>query len=196
MAYSEFNINGRKMLNLDNLGMVDYDAYYVLLGKSYERRGDITNKYLTIQGANKVENEPNINYSVLYEKFLENLKKSNIELFDEKKKYFKDYIEELNAEERIFGEEKRQLLLKGYPFDNSLKRFGYYIIETDNNFFQYKRVVKKDINVDMGNDLLPQNVNISSFQLVPISLEELESIKNQVLRKSQFVEENMARRHK
>ena len=29
MAYNKYIINGREMLNLDNLGMVDYDEYYI-----------------------------------------------------------------------------------------------------------------------------------------------------------------------
>ena len=43
----------------------------------------------------------------------------------------------------------------------------------------------------MGNKLLPQNANISGYKLVPITLEELQEIKSEVLRKDQSFEENI-----
>ncbi len=42
MARQKYHINGRDMLMIDHQGLVDYDEYYILLGKSAERRADIT----------------------------------------------------------------------------------------------------------------------------------------------------------
>lgn len=194
MAYNKYIINGREMLNLDNLGMVDYNEYYIILGKSYERREDITTKYVTIQSTNILEEEPSINYSVQYGQFLEKLKSINPEMFDKKMSFFKKYLKELKEEENIYREEKNQLLSNGYPFDRNLKKYGYYIIEIDNNYFQYKRVVENNAKIDMGNKLLPQNANISDYKLVPITLEELQEIKSEVLRKDQSFEGNITRK--
>lgn len=194
MAYKKFNLNGRKMLNLDNLGMVDYDEYYIISGKSYERRENITTKYVTIQSTNLLENEPSINYSVQYGQFLEKLKSVNPEMFNKKMSLFKDYLKELNEEESMYREEKNQLLSNGYPFNKNLKKYGYYIIEIDNNYFQYKRVVENNVKIDMGDKLLPQNVNISGYELVPITLEDLQEIKSEVLRKGQSFEEGITRK--
>lgn len=194
MAYKKFNLNGREMLNLDNLGMVDYDEYYIISGESYERRENITTKYVTIQSTNLLENEPSINYSVQYGQFLEKLKSVNSEMFNKKMSLFKDYLKELNEEESMYREEKNQLLSNGYPFDKNLKKYGYYIIEIDNNYFQYKRVVENNVKIDMGDKLLPQNVNISGYELVPITLEDLQEIKSEVLRKGQLFEEGITRK--
>lgn len=194
MAYKKFNLNGREMLNLDNLGMVDYDEYYIISGKSYERRENITTTYVTMQSANLLENEPSINYSVQYGQFLEKLKSVNPEMFNKKMSLFKDYLKELNEEESRYREEKKQLLSNGYPFDKNLKKCGYYIIEIDNNYFQYKCVVGNNVKINMGDKLLPQNVNISSYELVPITLEDLQEIKSEVLRKGQSFEESINRK--
>lgn len=194
MAYNKYIINGREMLNLDNLGMVDYDEYYIILGKSYERREDITTKYVTIQSTNILEEEPSINYSVQYGQFLEKLKSVNPEMFNKKMSFFKDYLKELREEENMYREEKNQLLSNGYLFDSNLKKYGYYIIEIDNNYFQYKRVVENNVKIDMGDKLLPQNANISSYKLVPITLEELQEIKSEVLKKGQSFEESITRK--
>ena len=194
MAYNKYIINGREMLNLDNLGMVDYNEYYIILGKSYERREDITTKYVTIQSINRLEEEPSVNYSVQYGQFLEKLKSVNPEMFNKKMSFFKDYLKELRDEENIYREEKNQLLSNGYLFDSDLKKYGYYIIEIDNNYFQYKRVVENNVKIDMGDKLLPQNANISIYKLVPITLEELQEIKSEVLKKGQSFEESITRK--
>ena len=194
MAYNKYIINGREMLNLDNFGMVDYNEYYIMLGKSYERREDITTKYVTIQSTNRLEEEPSVNYSVQYGQFLEKLKSVNPEMFNKKMSFFKDYLKELKEEENIYREEKNQLLSNGYLFDSDLKKYGYYIIKIDNNYFQYKRVGENNAKIDMGNKLLPQNANISSYKLVPITLEELQEIKSEVLRKDQSFEGNITRK--
>lgn len=194
MAYNKYIINGREMLNLDNLGMVDYNEYYIILGKSYERREDITTRYVTIQSTNRLEEEPSVNYSVQYGQFLEKLKSVNPEMFNKKMSFFKDYLKELKEEENIYREEKNQLLSNGYLFDSDLKKYGYYIIEIDNNYFQYKRVGENNAKIDMGNKLLPQNANISGYKLVPITLEELQEIKSEVLRKDQSFEGNITRK--
>lgn len=115
-------------------------------------------------------------------------------MFDKKMSFFKEYLKELKEEENIYREEKNQLLSNGYPFDRNLKKYGYYIIEIDNNYFQYKRVVENNAKIDMGNKLLPQNANISGYKLVPITLEELQEIKSEVLRKDQSFEENITRK--
>lgn len=194
MAYRKYNLNGREMLNLDNRGMVDYDEYYIILGKSFERRSDITSKYQTIQNTDLIENEPSIEYSMQYNQFLEGLKSVNLEMYSKKVTLLENYLTELNEEESMFRDEKNQLLSKGYPFDSNMKKYGYYIIEVDNNYFQYKRVVENSIKVDMGDNLLPQNVNISSLELVPITLEELQIIKMNVLRKNKLSEQITGRR--
>ena len=103
-------------------------------------------------------------------------------------------MKELNEEESMYREEKNQLLSNGYPFDKNLKKYGYYIIEIDNNYFQYKRVVENNVKIDMGDKLLPQNVNISGYELVPITLEDLQEIKSEVLRKGQLFEEGITRK--
>lgn len=166
----------------------------IILGKSYERREDITTKYVTIQSTNRLEEEPSVNYSVQYGQFLEKLKSVNPEMFNKKMSFFKDYLKELKEEENIYREEKNQLLSNGYLFDSDLKKYGYYIIKIDNNYFQYKRVGENNAKIDMGNKLLPQNVNISSYKLVPITLEELQEIKSEVLRKDQSFEGNITRK--
>lgn len=177
MAYKKYNLNGREMLNLDNHGMVDYDEYYIILSKSFERRSAITAKYHTIQSTDFIEGEPSIEYSVQYNQFLEVLKSMNPEMYNKRMALLQNYLKELNEEEDILRDEKNQLLSRGYPFDNNMKKHGYYIIEVDSNYFQYKRVVENGIKVDMGDNLLPQNVNISSLELVPITLEDLQIIK-------------------
>lgn len=143
MAYRKYDLNGRKMLNLDNLGMVDYDEYYLILSRSYERRRDITNKYSSIQNENMINNEPNINYTVLYNRFLEELKDINSEMYNQKLKFYEEYLRELSKEEDIFNKEKQQLLISGYLFDKKLKEYGYYIIKIDNDYFQYKLIGEK-----------------------------------------------------
>lgn len=183
MAYQKYNLNGREMLNLDNRGMIDYDEYYIILGKSFERRSDITSKYHAIQNIDLIENEPSIEYSVQYNQFLEVLKSTNLEMYNKRVTLLKNYLKELSEEEDKLRDEKNQLLLKGYPFDDNMKKYGYYIIEVNNNYFQYKRVVENGIKVDMGDNLLPQNVSISSLELVPITLEELQIIKMDIERK-------------
>ena len=71
MAYRKYNLGGREMLNLDNYGMVDYNEYYSLWHNSNERRSNISDKFLSVQKSNMLENEPTMNYSVQYQKFLE-----------------------------------------------------------------------------------------------------------------------------
>lgn len=184
MAYKKYNLNGREMLNLDNRGMVDYNECYIVLRKSFERRSDITDKYCAIQNADLIENEPSIEYTIQYRRFLEGLKCINSEMYNKKMALLNEYLRELNVEENMLYDEKKQLLSKGYPFDDIMKKYGYYIIEVDNNYFQYKRVVEYGIKVNMGKNLFPQNASISSFELVPITLEELQIIKMDILRKS------------
>lgn len=149
----------------------------IILGKSFERRSDITSKYHTIQNADLIENEPSIEYVMQYNRFLEALKSMNPEIYNKRMALLKNYLKELNEEEDTLRDEKNQLLANGYPFDNNMKKYGYYIIEVDNNYFQYKRVVENGIKVDMGDNLLPQNVSISSLELIPITLEDLQIIK-------------------
>ena len=115
-------------------------------------------------------------------------------MFNKKMSFFKDYLKELKEEENIYREEKNQLLSNGYLFDSDLKKYGYYIIEIDNNYFQYKRVGENNAKIDMGNKLLPQNANISGYKLVQITLEELQEIKSEVLRKDQSFEGNITRK--
>lgn len=188
MAYKKYNLNGREMLNLDNRGMVDYNEYYIILGKSFERRNDITSKYLTIQHTDLMDNEPSIEYPTQYNQFLEGLKSINSEMYNKKMTLLKNYLKELNEEQNIFYDEKDQLLSKGYPFDNNMKKYGYLIIKVDNKYFQYKRVDTNGIKVDMGDKFLPQTANISSYELVPITLEDLQIIKMDILRKNSLLD--------
>ena len=185
MAYRKYDLNGRKMLNLDNLGMVDYDEYYLILSRSYERRRDITNKYSSIQNENMINNEPNINYTVLYNRFLEELKDINSEMYNQKLKFYEEYLRELSKEEDIFNKEKQQLLISGYLFDKKLKEYGYYIIKIDNDYFQYKLIEEKNVKIDMGNRLFPQNANISSYEFVAITNEDLQKIKMKIKNQEQ-----------
>lgn len=185
MAYRKYDLNGRKMLNLDNLGMVDYDEYYLILSRSYERRRDITNKYSSIQNENMINNEPNINYTVLYNRFLEELKDINSEMYNQKLKFYEEYLRELSKEEDIFNKEKQQLLISGYLFDKKLKEYGYYIIKIDNDYFQYKLIGEKNVKIDMGNKLFPQNANISSYEFVAITNEDLQKIKMKIKNQEQ-----------
>lgn len=185
MAYRKYDLNGRKMLNLDNLGMVDYDEYYLILSRSYERRRDITNKYSSIQNENMINNEPNINYTVLYNRFLEELKDINSEMYNQKLKFYEEYLRELSKEEDIFNKEKQQLLISGYLFDKKLKEYGYYIIKIDNDYFQYKLIEEKNVKIDMGNKLFPQNANISSYEFVAITNEDLQKIKMKIKNQEQ-----------
>lgn len=177
MAYKKYNLNGREMLNLDNRGMVDYAEYHIILGKSFERRSNITSKYHTIQNADLIGNEPSIEYVKQYNQFLEALKSINLEMYNRRLALLKNYLKELDEEEGILRDEKNQLLSKGYLFDNNMKKYGYYIIKVDNNYFQFKRVYENGIKVDMGNNLLPQNARISSLELIPITLEDIQIIK-------------------
>ena len=186
MAYTKYDLNGRKMLNLDNLGMVDYDEYYSISNKSIERRSNIVDKFISIQSANMLENEPNIDYPVLYNRFLEELKSINSEMYNQKLMFYKEYVKELNEEENKFMEEKQQLLLKGYPFDRKFKRYGYYIIRIDNDYFQYKLITEKKL-INMGDKLLPQNAVISSYEFVPITIEALRKIEIDIINKEQSV---------
>lgn len=176
MAYAKYELNGKSLLNLNNIGMVDYDEYYLMWSKSMERRNNIADKYISIQNTHLLQNEPGINYSVLYKRFLEELKSTNLELYNQKLMFYNEFKSELNAEEKMFDEEKRQLLIKGYPFDKSLKKYGYYIVKIDDDYYQYKWVTEKT-KVDMGDRFLPQNAIISGYRFVPLTIEELQEIK-------------------
>lgn len=176
MAYAKYELNGKSLLNLNNIGMVDYDEYYLMWSKSMERRNNIADKYISIQNTHLLQNEPGINYSVLYKRFLEELKSTNLELYNQKLMFYNEFKSELNAEEKMFDEEKRQLLIKGYPFDKSLKKYGYYIVKIDDDYYQYKWVTGKT-KVDMGDRFLPQNAIISGYRFVPLTIEELQEIK-------------------
>lgn len=176
MAYAKYELNGKSLLNLNHIGMVDYDEYYLMWSKSIERRNNIADKYISIQNTHLHQNEPGINYSVLYKRFLEELKSTNLELYNQKLMFYNEFKSELNAEEKMFNEEKRQLLIKGYPFDKSLKKYGYYIVKIDDDYYQYKWVTEKT-KVDMGDRFLPQNAIISGYRFVPLTIEELQEIK-------------------
>ena len=184
MAHSKYDLNGREMLNLNNLGMVDYDEYYLIASKSYKRRSDITDKYISIQSTNMIDNEPSINYTVLYNQFLEKLKDTNPEMYNKKLRFYNEYIKELREEENIFNEEKQKLLIKGYPFDKKLKQYGYYIIKIGNDYFQYKLSSKKT-KIDMGDQLYSQNAIIDSYEFIPIAKEELQEIKMKITNQKQ-----------
>lgn len=197
MAYRKFNVNGREMLVLDNRGMVDYNDYYIILGKSFERRSDITTKYQIMQNDDLIENEPSINYTVQYRNFLEDLKSFNPEIYDKKSTLLKDYLNELNEEEKLHFDEINTLLANGCPFDSELKKYGLYVISVDNSFYQYKRVVENDIKIDIGTNLLPQNVSVSSLELIPITLEQLEGIKRHTeIKKEEIARTSLPRRHR
>lgn len=77
---------------------------------------------------------------------------------------------------KICSVKKKQLLIKGYPFDEKFKKYGYYIIKIDNDYYQYKSITEKNIKIDIGDKLLSQNVNISSYQFVPITIENLQEM--------------------
>mgnify|MGYP003295289975 CR=1 FL=1 len=182
MAYAKYNLNGREMLNLDNLGVVDYNEFYSILYKSYERRENISKKYTALQNAKKLENEPSIDYSVLYQRFLEELKSINPDMYNHKSTLLKDYLNELKEEENIFKEEKEQLLSKGYLFNDDLKHLGYYIIKIDDDYFQYKLITTENVMIDMGDKLFHQTASISRYEFVPLTIIDLLQIKKKILR--------------
>ena len=47
MAYAKYELNGKSLLNLNHIGMVDYDEYYLMRSKSIERRNNIADKYIS-----------------------------------------------------------------------------------------------------------------------------------------------------
>ena len=192
MAYKKYNLGGREMLNLDNYGMVDYNEYYLLLNNSNERRSNISDKFLSAQKSNMLKNEPTMNYSVQYQKFLEELKTTNSDMYNQKLMIYKEYITALQDEGKQFAKEKQQLLLNGYPFDSRMKKYGYCIFEMNGNYFQYKCVVQKDVKIDMGDNLIPQQAEISSYEIIPVSSEELQEIEINISRK----EQNVAHKYK
>lgn len=192
MAYRKYNLGGREMLNLDNYGMVDYNEYYSLWHNSNERRSNISDKFLSAQKSNMLENEPTMNYSVQYQKFLEELKTTNLDMYNQKLMIYKEYITALQDEEKQFAKEKQQLLLNGYPFDSRMKKYGYCIFEMNGNYFQYKCVVQKDVKIDMGDNLIPQQAEISSYEIIPVSSEKLQEIEINISRK----EQNVAHKYK
>ena len=192
MAYKKYNLGGREMLNLDNYGMVDYNEYYLLLNNSNERRSNISDKFLSAQKSNMLENEPTMNYSVQYQKFLEELKTTNPDMYNQKLMIYKEYITALQDEEKQFAKEKQQLLLNGYPFDSRMKKYGYCIFEMNGNYFQYKCVVQKDVKIDMGDNLIPQQAEVSSYEIIPVSSEELQEIEANISIK----EQNVAHKYK
>ncbi len=192
MAYKKYNLGGREMLNLDNYGMVDYNEYYLLLNNSNERRSNINDKFLSAQKSNLLENEPAMNYSVQYQKFLEELKTTKPDIYNQKLMMYKEYITALQGEEKQFTEEKQQLLLNGYPFDSRMKKYGYFIFEMNGSYFQYKCVVQKDVKIDMGDNLIPQQAEISSYEIIPVSSEKLQEIETNISIK----EQNVAHRYK
>lgn len=106
MAYAKYKLSGKNLLNLDNIGMIDYDEYYLIFIKSIERRSNITDKYISIQNTNMLQNEPNIDNPVLYKRFLEGLKSTNPEMYNQKLMFYSEYIKELNEEENMFSEKK------------------------------------------------------------------------------------------
>lgn len=192
MAYKKYNLGGREMLNLDNYGMVDYNEYYLLLNNSNERRSNISDKFLSAQKSNMLENEPTMNYSVQYQKFLEELKTTNPDMYNQKLMIYKEYITALQDEEKQFAKEKQQLLLNGYPFDSRMKKYGYCIFEMNGNYFQYKCVVQKDVKIDMGDNLISQQAEVSSYEIIPVSSEELQEIEANISIK----EQNVAHKYK
>ena len=192
MAYKKYNLGGREMLNLDNYGMVDYNEYYSLWQNSNERRSNISDKFLSAQKSNMLKNEPTMNYSVQYQKFLEELKTTNPDIYNQKLMIYKEYITALQDEEKQFAKEKQQLLLNGYPFDSRMKKYGYCIFEMNGNYFQYKCVVQKDVKIDMGDNLIPQQAEVSSYEIIPVSSEELQEIEANISIK----EQNVAHKYK
>ncbi len=192
MAYRKYNLDGREMLNLDNYGMVDYNEYYSLWHNSNERRSNISDKFLSEQKSNMLENEPTMNYSVQYQKFLEELKTTNSNRYNQKLMIYKEYITALQDEEKQFAKEKQQLLLNGYPFDSRMKKYGYCIFEIKGNYFQYKCVVQKNVKIDMGDNLIPQQAEVSSYEIIPVSSEELQEIEMNISKK----EQNIAHRYR
>lgn len=193
MAYNKYNLNGREMLNLDNIGVVDYNEFYSILHNSFERRENISKKYTTLQNAKKLENEPSIDYSVLYQLFLDEIKNINPDMYNQKSTLLEDYLNELKEEENIFKEEKQQLLSKGYLFNYDLKRLGYYIIKIDDDYFQYKLITTENVMIDMGDKLFPQTASISRYEFVPLTVIDLLKIKKKILRENHL---NARRREK
>lgn len=185
MSYKKYNLNGREMLNLDNHGMVDYNEYYMISNSSFKKREDIFKKFFAIQQANKLQNEPNISYSNQYDRFLEELKSTNPEMYNKKLSIYMEYIKELQDEEKKFSEDKQQLLSKGYPFDTELRKHGYFVVKINNDYFQLKRITEKNVKINIGDNLLPQNADISSYEIVPITFEELQEIKMRISKKEQ-----------
>lgn len=177
MARQKYHINGRDMLMIDHQGLVDYDEYYILLGKSAERRADITTEYQVRQNESIIEGEPSINYSVYYAKFLDELKNRNIKMYNQKLRLLKNYLADLKEEENIHLDAVASLLEEGYAFDSDLRKKGIYIINVDGAYFQYEKVSEGKIKVEMGESYFAQNANISSFQLVPIAVEEYQRLK-------------------
>ena len=189
MAYRKFDLNGREMLNLDNLGMVDYDEYYSIWHRSIKRREDICDKYISMQNTNRLENEPDINYPYQYTPFLEELKSINSEMYNKKLIIYEKFEKELEKEANVFNDEKQQLLIKGYQFDKEFKRYGKYVIKIDNNYFLYTQLEDKKVKIDMGPNLLPQNAIIQEYDFVPVTIEELQQQIKEIIIKRRKAEE-------
>ena len=186
MAYTRYKVAGRDLLNLDDLAMVPYDKYYVLLELSFQRRNNITLYYNILQRSSKVSNEPDISYSVLYERFLKKLKEENIDLYNEKMRIFSDYERDLYEEEKMFKAEKAKLMDEGYRFDKNLRNYGFYVFKVGNDYYQYKYVNKGLYTIDMGDKLLPMRAEISGYEVLPLSKSELFRIEMQVEKKQKM----------
>ena len=113
-------------------------------------------------------------------------------MYNQKLMIYKEYITALQDEEKQFAKEKQQLLLNGYPFDSRMKKYGYCIFEMNGIYFQYKCVVQKDVKIDMGDNLIPQQAEVSSYEIIPVSSEELQEIEMNISKK----EQNIAHRYK
>lgn len=173
MALREFNINGRKMAVIENRGFVDYDNYYIICGKSFERREKIVSKYEEIQSTDLGKDEPRISLSTQYSNYLDALKTNDVEMFNKKRSLSKQFSNELYEEELVYLDEIKELLSDGYSFDAELKRYGFYVVNIDSNYYQYTK----------------------DFELIPISIEQLKEIKYKVSKKKEILEHQVSNKH-
>lgn len=162
MALRKLDINGRKMGVIENRGFVDYDDYYIICGRSLERRKKIISKYNEFQSTD----EPRISMPTQYNKYLEMLKINDVEMFNKKRFLYEQYTNELHEEECIYADEIKKLLSDGYPFDAELKKYGFYVVNIDNNYYLYSK----------------------DFELTSISTEQLNEIINKVEKKKENLE--------
>lgn len=176
MAYREYYFDGKKMLDYEDQALIDYDEYYEARSNKSEGEYFLYSRFYEIQKKEKIDGEPNIGYTDYYLKFLEKLKETDLKLYKKKKDFFDNYVMLVKEIDDEFKYSINRLIKKGYTFDPELKKLGHKVAKIDGKNYIGKWV-SGDTTLNMGENLLPLQATVSSFEYVAISDDELLEIK-------------------